>query len=63
MELTEDSLREAILKIKEGIQDKAEMMSARPTYLLVRVDLIKWADRLVNPWKGNRAKWLTNKRG
>lgn len=63
MDLTEDSLRDAILRIKDDIRDKAEVMSMRPTYLLVRVDLIKWADRLVNPWKGKRAKWLTTKRG
>ena len=62
MELTEYSLREAILKIKEQVRDKAEVMSARPTHLLVRADLVKWADRLVNPWKGKRVKWLAAKR-
>ena len=62
MELTEDSLKDAILKIKQHVRDRAEVMSIAPTHMLVRVDLIKWADRLVNPWKGKRAAWLKGKK-
>ena len=62
MELTEQSLTDAILSIKQSIRDRAEIMSMRPTHMLVRCDLIKWADRLLNPWKGKRAKWLASKR-
>lgn len=55
-------LEDVILKLKEHIRDRAEIMSARPTYLLINCNLMKWADRLINPWKGRRARWLRTKK-
>ena len=63
MELTEQSLEEVILQIRGFARNKYDVIAVRPTHLLINTSLWRRADRLANPWKGKRAKWLKAKRG
>lgn len=63
MELTEQSLENAIIEIWKHTRDRGEVVSMKPTLLLIQPWLYRDADRLINPWKGRRARWLATKRG
>ena len=62
MELTEQSLTDAILKLKQMATEREEIIHTKPRYLLFPSHALWFLDRLFNPWKGERAKWLSKKR-
>ena len=55
MELTEQSLMECMYKVYE--------VPPVPLHMAVSYDFVWIADRMLNQWKGKRAKWLKTKRG
>ena len=61
MELTEQSLTDAILRLKQ-MADRGEILHTKPRYLLIPSHAFWFVDRLLNPWKGKRARWLVTKR-
>lgn len=63
MELTEQILENAIIEICKHTRDRGEVISTKPTTLLIQPLLYREADRLINQWKGRRARWLATKRG
>lgn len=63
MELTKQSLEECLIKVRQATADRDGLIDRQPSYMFVHWDYLHWADRLLNPWKGKRAKWLTTKMG
>ena len=57
MELTEETLAGVLAKV--ATDERIEP----PQYMFVHWDYLHTIDRILNPWKGKRAKWLTTKRG
>lgn len=56
MELTEETLAGVLARV--ATNERIEP----PQYMFVHWDYLHTIDRLLNPWKGKRAKWLKGKR-
>lgn len=62
MELTQQSIYECIARLRCMVDDKDELIANEPSHFYVWPEFVTELDRMANPWKGKRAKWLSKKR-